>query len=201
MRVNRETELAELAHQIRACRRCPGMNIPGITESAPGYGNPTSPVFLVGQSLCDPCMKTQIPFTGGSGFLLDRAFERANVRKDQIFITNVVHCHPPKNRPSYPEEIENCTEYLRRELEIVQPKLVIGLGKDAEHWCYRGGNVSPPLWSPDLSLADGMETTYLFVRHPSYLLRQNASQNEKTAYAEKIAVAIRWAFSASSQEK
>jgi uracil-DNA glycosylase len=200
MRVNRVAELAELAHEIRACRRCPGMNIPGITEAAPGYGNPTSPVFLIGQSLCAPCMETQIPFTGGSGVLLDRAFHLANVRKDQIFITNVVHCHPPNNRSSQASEIENCTEYLRRELEIVQPKLVIGLGKDAENWLYRWMNVRLPLWSPDLSPAYSMQTKYLFVYHPSYILRRGIHLQE-TTYIERIAAAIQWAFDYSSQEK
>lgn len=193
MRVNRVVELATLAHQIRACRRCSGLNIPGKTEAAPGYGSPTAPVFLIGQSLCTACMKTQIPFTGGSGVLLDSAFSLASIQKDQVFTTNVVHCHPPGNRVSHQAEIENCADYLRRELEIVHPKLVIGLGKDAENWLYRWMDVRPPLWSPDLSLGESMETTYFFVYHPSYILRLKSDQ-QATAYVEKMATAIRWAF-------
>ncbi len=53
-------------------------------------------------------MATQIPFTGGSGKLIDECFDRAEIAKEEIFITNVVHCHPPKNRKSLPEWIKNC---------------------------------------------------------------------------------------------
>jgi uracil-DNA glycosylase len=190
---NRVIQLAELAHQVRSCHRCPGLNRPGITEAAPGYGSPTSPVFIIGQSLCKPCMESQIPFTGGSGLLLDRAFRLANVRKDQLFITNVVHCHPPDNRSSYPSEIENCTEYLCRELAIVQPKLVIGLGRDAEKWLRHYANMCPLIWSVDLSPTELTEIAYLFVYHPAYFMYRGTSQQE-TTYIEHLASAIRWAF-------
>lgn len=192
--MNRHTELEALARQIRLCRRCPGLNIPKVTEAAPGYGDPVSPVFLVGQSLCEPCMQTQIPFTGGSGEILDRAFHLANVRKEQLFITNVVHCHPLNNRSSRPEEIDNCSEYLQRELAIVQPRLIIGLGKDAEHWLSRYANFHPVFWSPQRSPTTRHETVYLFVRHPSYILRRKNKQ-EENVYIERLARAITWAFS------
>jgi uracil-DNA glycosylase family 4 len=191
--LKRRTELEMLAQLIRACRRCPGLNIPAVTEAAPGYGDPASPVFLVGQSLCEPCMQTQIPFTGGSGVILDRAFQLANVRKEQLFITNVVHCHPPNNRPSRPEEIENCSEYLQRELTIVQPRLIIGLGRDAENWLSRQPDFRPIFWSPHLPPPNNSETIYLFVYHPSYILRLKEKQAE-TAYIERLAHAITWAF-------
>jgi uracil-DNA glycosylase family 4 len=105
-----------LAEQFRACRRCEGMNIPGETQAAPGYGSVLSPVVIVGQSLRGPCMQKQEPFFGGSGVLLDRAFRQAGLAKQDLFITNVVHRHPPENRTSSPHEIANCRSYLRSEL-------------------------------------------------------------------------------------
>jgi DNA polymerase len=77
-------------------------------------------------------MKTKVPFTGGSGELIDRSIELAGREKKDLFITNVVHCHPRKNRASYEHEIVNCSPYLHRELEIVRPRLVITLVRDAE---------------------------------------------------------------------
>ncbi len=78
-------------------------------------------------------METQEPVTRGSGRILDDSFKKAGIAKDKLFITNVVHCHPPENHPtSLPEWKGNCTPYLHRELQIVQPRLVIGLGDDAE---------------------------------------------------------------------
>ncbi|MGA9374707.1 MAG: uracil-DNA glycosylase [Mycobacterium sp.] len=121
-----------LDNEIKTCRRCTGMNIAPSTLSAPGYGSLSSPVALVGQSLCEKCMETQIPFTGGSGDLIDDSIKRAGHEKVDLFITNAVHCHPPKNRASHEHEIVNCSPFLHRELEIVRPRLVITLGRDAE---------------------------------------------------------------------
>src|SRR5688500_13022092 len=96
----------QIATEVRQCTKCPGLNLSGVTEAAPAFGNPESPIVFVGQSLCRPCMRTQVPFTGGSGRFLDVAFAAAGVQKSDVFITNVVHCHPPDNRPSRSEEIE-----------------------------------------------------------------------------------------------
>jgi len=125
--------MKELRAQIKACEKCEGMNIHGVTQAAPGYGSVHSPVVLVGQSLCHECMESQIPFTGGSGELIDASLALAGVDKRDIFITNVVHCHPhsePRdNRASKPHEIANCTPYLVRELNIVEPELITGFGQ------------------------------------------------------------------------
>jgi uracil-DNA glycosylase len=95
----------ELADAIRGCDFCPGMNIFHKTQAAPGRGPLASPVVIVGQSLCGPCMESQILFDGGSGLLLDDALGRTGRTgrtKDDVFITNAVYCHPPNNRNSWP---------------------------------------------------------------------------------------------------
>ena len=69
---------------------------------------------------------------GGSGRLVDDSLSAADLDKSDIFITNVVHCHPPENRKSRRHEIDNCKHYLFEELEILAPQLVIGLGEDAK---------------------------------------------------------------------
>lgn len=97
-----ENDWNQLRENIKSCDLCVGLNSEKLgTENAPGYGNINSKVVLIGQSLCGkPCIEAQIPFTGGSGKLLDQAFEEANVCKKEIYITNVVKCHPPNNRKS-----------------------------------------------------------------------------------------------------
>lgn len=137
--------------EIANCRRCDGMNIPGVTACAPGYGCLTSPVALVGQSLCEKCMDSQIPFTEGSGDRIDEGIALAGLTKKQVFISNAVHCHPPKNRASNQHEIVNCAPFLHRELEIVRPRLVITLGRDAERvvsFFYPRARVSVPPFEP-----------------------------------------------------
>jgi uracil-DNA glycosylase family 4 len=126
--------IKRLNNELRHCRKCPGLNVQSITENAPGYGNLNSKVMLIGQSLCYKCMESQIPFTGGSGIFLDRVFEGLGILKSQLFITNVVHCHTPRNRPSKTSEIENCHHFLEKEIEIIQPRLIVALGKDATQW-------------------------------------------------------------------
>lgn len=117
--------------RIQNCPRCEGLNIEGETESAPGFGNIMSNIVIVGQSLCTQCMETGIPFTEGSGWLLDRILFMAGLRKWDVFTTNVVHCHPPDNRKSKESEKANCLHYLIEELGIIKPDLVITLGSDA----------------------------------------------------------------------
>jgi DNA polymerase len=95
----RRQQLKLTADRIGKCRQCPGMNEPGVTVSAAGFGSPISPVAIVGQSLCRKCMESGIPFTGGSSGYIDDALELARRKKRDLFITNVVHCHPPKTGP------------------------------------------------------------------------------------------------------
>lgn len=122
----------KLDAHIACCRSCKGLNLKTITGSAPGWGNLNASIFFVGQSLCTQCMRTQIPFTEGSGYYIDAALRLSGMRRHDVFISNLVHCHPPKNRTSSQDEIANCAHFLREELELVQPELVVCLGKDAQ---------------------------------------------------------------------
>ena len=129
---SKTAKLVSLNKQIKYCRKCTGLNIPDVSDSAPGYGNPMSPIFFVGQSLCAQCMDTQIPFTRGSGDILDEVFMSVGRMKYDFFISNVLHCHPHKNRASDESEIKNCMPFLTEEIRIVSPKVIVTLGKDAE---------------------------------------------------------------------
>lgn len=185
-----------LAGDIAACRRCPGLNKPGVTGSAPGYGSETSPITLVGQSLCKPCMATGVPFTGGAGRFIDAALAAAGRRKEQLFVTNVVHCHPPDNRPSKPHEIVNCAEYLRRELALVGPRLIVGLGGEA-HTALTSEYPDAPVlrWRPFtpppiVAHADG--PALLLLPHPSHIKFRPAPEREQ--WVDSLTAALKWGF-------
>lgn len=192
--VKRTLALRRIAERVHACRCCSGLNEPGATEAAPGYGSPISPIVIVGQSLCGPCMRSQIPFTGGCGRLLDRAFEGAELEKKDLFITNVVHCHPPNNRPSLLIEKRNCAEFLRAELAAVKPKLVIGLGTDARDFLTYWAGARAEIWK-------GARTPFsdknycpmlLLLPHPAYILRRPAQ--ERAMYVDTLTKSLRWGF-------
>lgn len=191
---DRNRTLARLASAIRSCRACPGLNVSGLTESAPAYGDPSSPIVFVGQSLCRACMASQIPFTGGSGRLLDAALEKAGASKQLVFTTNVVHCHPPKNRPSKPHEIANCSPFLVTELSLVAPELVVGLGRDACTWLTEHYSRVGWEWTPHTAAVprDGVKPSLFYTQHPAYIMRQPVTIRE--LYVDQLAAAVKWAF-------
>ncbi|OBI07460.1 hypothetical protein A5715_17495 [Mycolicibacter heraklionensis] len=195
---DRRRHMAVVAATIKVCRLCPGMNIVGETESAPGYGAVDSPLVLVGQSLCGkPCMDSQIPFTGGSGSLLDAALQRARIRKPDVFITNVVHCHPEGNLKSKELWINNCSPYLHLELKIVQPKVVVGLGDDARDalqnfYARVPEEVVHPFRATRTAVPSREVPAVLFTKHPSWIQRQKPERREQ--YVDDLASVIKWAF-------
>ncbi len=185
-----------LAAAVAACRRCPGLNVEGVTGSAPGYGCETSPVMVVGQSLCKLCMEyPPEPFRGGSEWLITRALAAAGLVKSDVFVTNVVHCHPPDDRASEQHEKDNCRRFLRRELALVRPSLIVALGDDAHtatrDECRRALVIEwrryapPPLLTNDSPVVLGLP-------HPSHVKFWPASEREQ--WIGILAAAVRWAF-------
>jgi DNA polymerase len=189
---------AALDRRIKACRKCKDLNEPGVTESAPGFGSITSPVAIVGEALCHACMKEQEPFYGGSGRVLDRCFERAGVEKTDLFITNSIHCHPPGDRDPYPHETKNCSGFLRVELrEIVQPRLVIGVGKFAKASLLslypEARELNWPFRVPRARSSDSPNLPYLlFPPHPYFIMTRAAPEREQ--YERRLSRAIDWGF-------
>jgi DNA polymerase len=143
-------------------------------------------------------MESQIPFTGGSGSYLDRSFEEAGIAKRDVFITNVVHCHPPKNHASLPTWVSNCSPYLHLELKIVQPKLVIALGQDAKKALKQFYGKEPqklgrPFQRPPGTTVEQSIPELLYTEHPSWLARQHDGVLDRE-YVTSLAQALKWAF-------
>lgn len=139
---------------------------------------------------------SHIPFTGTSGKYIDKALENAGRDKRDILITNVVHCHPPDDRPSERHEIDNCRHILHDELAIVQPLLAIGLGGDAEaelrSYYPKGQKLSWPFVKPRTLKPN---TTYLlFPEHPGSVRFKKTP--DRAYYSPSLGGAIRWGFDA-----
>jgi len=121
-----------LDRRIHNCELCEGLNITRCTDSCGGWGDLNAKVFFIGQSLHKPGILSDLPFIKGSGYLLDAALRLSGLLRKDVFITNVVHCHPPRNRSSAFWERRSCLPFLKTELEIVRPELVVALGNDAQ---------------------------------------------------------------------
>lgn len=125
-------QMKSLAAKIRRCKKCPGLNVKRFTENCPGWGNLNADIFFVGQSLHEPGVSSDIPFILGCGYSIDAALRLSGLLRKDVFMSNVVHCHPEKNRGSTAEEKEDCLDFLDKELWIVCPRLVVALGNDAK---------------------------------------------------------------------
>jgi len=181
-----DTDWKQLNQEIKSCNQCSGLNSEQLgTLNAPGYGDTNSKIVFIGQSLCGkPCIEAQTPFTGGSGKLLDQAFEEANIDKKDIYITNVVKCHPPNNRKSQDHEIKNCTPFLKQELKWIAPEQIICLGKDA--WGYFNKTISSPC-KKEVKINNKI-TTIHFIYHPSFVKKKPKEYREQ--YISSIAKII-----------
>lgn len=122
-------ELRELAAVASVCTMC-GL-ASGRTTVVFGDGNPDAEVMFVGEAPGFHEDQQGLPFVGAAGKLLERLLEEIGLRRDQVYIANVLKCRPPGNRDPLPDEIEACKGYLRQQLELIDPKVVVTLGNFA----------------------------------------------------------------------
>jgi DNA polymerase len=123
---DRARELAELRRVALACGAC-GL-AGGRTQVVFGAGDPDADVMIVGEAPGRREDEQGIPFVGPSGKLLERLLGEIGLDRSDVYIANVVKCRPPNNRDPRQEEIDACSDYLRTQLRLVDPKVVLTLG-------------------------------------------------------------------------
>lgn len=125
-----QAALQAIANEVSTCTLC--RLCESRTNTVPGSGNPQAEVLFIGEGPGKKEDEQGVPFCGASGRLLDELLNSINLRRDDVFITNVVKCRPPANRDPLPDEKDTCTStYLSRQLEIIKPKLIVTLGRHA----------------------------------------------------------------------
>lgn len=118
--------LDELRVQVESCRRCPLCD--GRTQTVFGVGNPHARVMFIGEA---PGKNEDLrgePFVGAAGHYLNELLGCAGLRREDVFIANVLKCRPPGNRDPRPEEIQTCTPYLREQTRTIDPEFIVTLG-------------------------------------------------------------------------
>jgi uracil-DNA glycosylase len=122
--------LTDLATAIKSCTLC--RLCESRTHAVPGTGNPHADIVFVGEGPGKNEDQQGIPFCGASGRLLDELLASINLSRDDVFITNIVKCRPPGNRDPLPDEKAVCAPtYLDKQLTLIQPKLIVTLGRHA----------------------------------------------------------------------
>lgn len=123
----RRAALETIANEIRVCDRCRLSE--GRTRAVPGEGSPETEVVFVGEGPGQREDQEGVPFVGAAGGLLAELLGMIDWKREEVFITNVVKCRPPGNRDPEADEIAACEPFLRRQLEVLDPALVVTLGR------------------------------------------------------------------------
>jgi|SRR6266550_6430834 len=118
--------LEEIAEKVRKCTRCPLYAT--AMKPVPGEGSPKAKLICVGEAPGAKEDETGRPFVGQAGQLLTKILEAIDLTREQVFICNVLKHRPPGNRNPRPEEVEACSPYLIRQLELIQPKVIVAFG-------------------------------------------------------------------------
>ncbi len=128
-RKEKEEALAQLYQEALECKRCPLYAT--RTNLVFGCGPADAEVMFVGEAPGAEEDKRGIPFVGRAGKLLDTVLSAANLPRREVYIANVLKCRPPENRDPLPEEEHACLPFLRRQIEIIEPKVICCLGRIA----------------------------------------------------------------------
>ncbi|HET6776228.1 MAG TPA: uracil-DNA glycosylase [Actinomycetota bacterium] len=121
--------LQEAAHEASTCTKCRLAG--GRTQVVYGTGNADADLMFIGEGPGYYEDKQGEPFVGAAGQLLNRMLEEIGVRRADVRITNVILCRPPGNRDPMPDEVETCTPWLREQIELVDPRVIVTLGNFA----------------------------------------------------------------------
>jgi len=145
-----------------------------------GYGSANAELLLIGEAPGADEDRSGVPFVGRSGHLLDKMLQAINIGRDECFVTNVLPWRPPGNRTPTEGEIAVCLPFLRRQIELVKPKVILVLGGSAANALLDNGEPISKLrgkWL-EYKISDGTKIPVLASFHPAYLLR-NSGQKSK----------------------
>jgi uracil-DNA glycosylase family 4 len=148
-----------------------------------GEGDPHAAVMFIGEGPGAEEDRTGRPFVGQAGHLLERMLFAIGLRRDQVYITNIVKCRPPGNRDPKEDEVAPCAPYLDQQIDLIAPRILVALGKPASNRLT--GTAKP------ISALRGRWTSYkgiplMPVFHPAYLLRNDIAKREVWEDLKKI---------------
>lgn len=163
--------LDEVRQTLGDCQRCKLCS--GRTQIVFGVGNPRAELVFVGEAPGFEEDRQGVPFVGPAGQLLTRMIEAMQFRRDDVYICNVTKCRPPNNRNPEPDEIAACEPFLKAQLAVLKPKVIVALGKFAAQTLLRDATAITRLRGQWRSY-QGIDLMPTF--HPAYLLRTPADK-------------------------
>lgn len=163
--------LADIDRRVRACTLCDLHRF--RTLAVPGEGSWETELMFIGEGPGRDEDLQGRPFVGRAGQLLRRIIAAMTFREDEVYITNMVKCRPPENRVPHAEEIEACSRYLIRQIELIRPKVIVTLGKTPTDYFVPGRE--------GMTARRGRFGSYIGIPvmptfHPSYLVRNEGNR-------------------------
>ncbi len=172
---SREEALAEVAKRVAACTRCPVL-VRNRKQTVFGVGNPYAKLVFIGEAPGADEDRLGEPFVGRAGQLLtDIITKGMKLRREDVYIMNILRCRPPENRTPLPMEAANCREYLDAQLAIIQPQFICCLGACAAQNLLDVDTLIGKLRGRMIDF-NGMRV--LCTYHPSYLLRNPPAKRQ-----------------------
>ena len=186
---------AELYEQVGACRKC------RLCESrhnvVPGEGNPNADLMFIGEGPGQEEDRQGRPFVGRSGELLTRMIHAIGIECSETYVRDVVKCHPPRNRNPEPDEAGACLNYLRAQVALVRPKVIVLLGKVA---CRYTLNEEIFITRDHGRWFERKGTWFIPTFHPAALLRDPAKKRDAWDDFQKIREKLREMESGGAQQ-
>jgi len=167
--MDKKEELAKVAEEVKKCRKCGLWR--GATQSVPGEGSFDAQVVFVGEAPGFHEDQRGIPFCGAAGKLLDKLLALAQLERGDVFITNVLKHRPSGNRDPLPSEIEACRSFLDRQIEIIEPKIIVTLGRFSMAKFLPNALISQVHGQPRFVEFGGKEWIVIPMYHPAAALR------------------------------
>lgn len=163
---DKHAALLALGDEVRRCQRCSL----GKTrlKAVPGEGPADAEIMFIGEAPGYHENQQGRPFVGQAGMLLEELLGTIGLKRSDVFIANVIKCRPPNNRDPLPAEIQACADFLNRQIELIQPKVIVTLGRFSMARYFPGQSISRIHGTP--KRVDGV--TYYPVYHPAAALHQ-----------------------------
>ncbi len=167
--MDKKAELEKVAVEIASSQNCPLAKT--ATHPVPGNGSPNAEIMLIGEAPGYWEDQKGIPFVGPAGKLLDELLSSIGLDREKVFVTNVLKHRPPGNRDPLPEEVRACQPFLNRQIDIIEPKVIITLGRFAMYHFLPLGKISLDHGKGRIIEYNGKRVILIPMFHPAAALR------------------------------
>lgn len=178
----------QLRSTVLACRQC------GLceerTQAVFGVGHEQADLLVIGEAPGQEEDRRGEPFVGPAGQLLDRMLAAIQLDRQQVYITNILKCRPPRNRDPRADEAAACAPYLRRQIELMQPRVILAVGRVSAQQLLATDETIGRLRG-QWHRYGAMETPVRVTYHPAYLLRKPQEKAKSWADLKQVRAALR----------